>query len=280
MSRERQGSIQPEQLLDEIRAGRNLRRSIDAGPAATMASPATMARGGLLNEIQKPHELRKVSSKTSMPSATVARGGLLHELKTKRPPMHSAASAATGLASQKANNTASSGAPPSALKPPPVLKAGWLHKRASNGIWQRRFFMLTPPTLYYSSSEPRKGQKTRARDSWWPLRTPLLTADPHAPRSVTGSSPEQMVHDSTMGDVTKRELTAMPMNEVHDVHPMGNAGGEFCLLHLERRLRLRAPSLAEASAWVNAVIGAGLELNQGAQVTGGEEIDRQPRRKP
>ena len=245
-------------LLDEIRTAKGsmrLKKSLDAtadGVAAPAPPPsATMLRGGLLNEIRKGKTLKKSGGGGGTPAsgkgnATLTRGKLLHELKSKRPAVPSAGSMATGLhiiTSERSQRPASSmstgsggaasasastrdvfAAEHGAVDGHPVIKAGWLHKRGHQGIWQRRYFVLTAAALHYTNSDPRKGASIEE----------LLT--------------------------TAKEVTRMPMPEVHDIHPLGQ-GGEFCTMHLERRMRLRAPTVGEASAWVAALLGATLEAH-------------------
>lgn len=151
-----------------------------------------MIRGGLLNEIQRvgKKNLRKLSVHETTPSSTLARAGFLHELRSKRPAVPAAAESASRRGSTKpmsatsvssmslsASAAASSGSSVS-------LREGWLHKRSNNSIWQRRYFMLTPSALQYSS---------------------------HAPNSA-----------GVWNDAHVRE--SMPMIEVHDPHPTGQGG--------------------------------------------------------
>lgn len=227
----------PARLLNEIRGQevvlkKSFPEESDEPDGRERVVSETFMRGGLLNEIKKGKQLRKTdrpAKDASAPSnATMARGGLFHELRSKRPAVpandgstkHASAMYAQPIVATPPHPPSSRGASVEHERNT-VLKAGYLHKRAQNGIWQRRYFVLTPATLYYAGSEPRKGAS---------------------------------IEDS-------RDVTRMPMSEIHDVHPTGT-GSEFCLLHIERRLRLRAPALGEASQWVTALIGAVLEMHR------------------
>ena len=238
----------PAALLDQIRLGNiPLRPSFtEAEDATAVSRPAavseTMLRGGLLHEIATGKKLRHVADRVSgnkdaAPSATISRGGFLHELRMRTPLAASTSSASvvsaarSSGASQRVSSAPSSGGSTASGQAPlvfgtAVIKAGWLHKRAQNGIWQRRFFVLTTDTVFYASQEPKKGKTI-----------------------------EELLNGT-------RDLTRMPLTEVHDVHPMGH-GSEFCMLHQERRLRLRASCIAEASLWCSSLIGAALEAGRG-----------------
>ena len=94
----------------------------------------------------------------SAPGATtIARGGFLHELRSKRPEVKSTASTKALPTSTKEPAPSGKLTSLETMAQNGVLKHGWLHKRAQNSIWQRRYFVLTPAALYYASNEPRKG---------------------------------------------------------------------------------------------------------------------------
>lgn len=262
----------PPSLLDEIRArGGSLRHTSNAAaaPAAGRddAPTATMLRGGLLHEIQKGKDLKPVprTDVQARPNATLMRGNMFQELKSKRPAVP-AATTSQGMrnistvdaprlfsrrtgdrASSARTSTASQAAPSSqaasqVLSSGGVIKHGVVHKRASNGIWQRRYFILTTDALHYASREPRKG---------------------HSVEEMLASPAERGTHS----------LTHLPMAEIHDVHPLGH-GAEFCVLHNERRMRLRATSMAEAANWVSSLISAGLDHKRQAGSGGDDSIAR------
>jgi hypothetical protein len=123
------------ELLSQIHAGKPLRKSEDGAPGASGSE--TFARAGLLNEIRKPKELKPVSAGTTEGTAqqTMARAGLLHELHTKRQAVPAAAEGGGEAADLVAS----------------TVKEGWLHKRAGNGIWQKRYFVLTTEALSYNT---------------------------------------------------------------------------------------------------------------------------------
>ena len=261
----------PPSLLDEIRArGGSLRHTSNAAaaPAAgrDAAPTATMLRGGLLHEIQKGKDLKPVprTDVQARPNATLMRGNMFQELKSKRPAVPAATtsqgmristvdaprlfSRRTGDRASSARTSTASQAAPSSQAASPVLssggviKHGVVHKRASNGIWQRRYFILTTDALHYASREPRKG---------------------HSVEEMLASPAERGTHS----------LTHLPMAEIHDVHPLGH-GAEFCVLHNERRMRLRATSMAEAANWVSSLISAGLDHKRQAGSGGDDSIAR------
>ena len=236
---------------------------------------ATYIRGGLLNEIQKGKTLRPVATaqEPPAPSATLMRGNMFMELRFRRPavpaaatnssrdshaqprnshvqPRHSRVQPPPKLGSSRATSVASSASvksskrsaaaseadsPGGAIHAGPIIKAGVLHKRASNGIWQKRYFILTPTAVQYTSQEPKKGKAPED-----------LLAGSSAHGAAGASAPA---------------VTRMPMVEVHDVHPL-HSSTEFVMFHNERRLRLRAPSSDEARKWVSALITAGLDSNR------------------
>ena len=216
-----------EALLEQIKSNMIKLKHAEA-PAPTKPNESTFLRGGLLHQIQTGFTLRKVGGggeAASAPGATtIARGGFLHELRSKRPEVKSTASTKALPTSTKEPAPSGKLTSLETMAQNGVLKHGWLHKRAQNSIWQRRYFVLTPAALYYASNEPRKG----------------------------GSLDEL---------INKGETTRMPFSEIHDVYPTGQ-GGEFHMLHNERRLRLRAGGVQDASSWVAALISAELDARK------------------
>ena len=116
----------------------------------------TMKRAGFLHEIHAGKELRSVGRPSAIKGntallGTVMRGGflhdrVLHELRSKRPavePVGAVAARNSGVASKadgrhsgvSRGSTASDRR--SLVSGEAVTRAGWLHKRAINGIWQR-----------------------------------------------------------------------------------------------------------------------------------------------
>ena len=132
---ENQGSIfsgtprKSSELLSQIQEGRTLRKTEDA----TEGPSETFARAGLLNQITKGAELKTVSPPKSQGNKTMARAGLLNELQRKREATPAAAEGA-GKVSESIKKD---------------VKEGWLHKRATNGIWQKRYFVLASDALSY-----------------------------------------------------------------------------------------------------------------------------------
>ena len=139
---------------------------------------ATMLRGWLINEIHRGKQLRKVEPREPAVSSTLARAGFLHELRSKRPklPAVGESGSSSGSAACTATIVQHDGAADT------VLKHGWLHKRASNSIWQRRYFVITSSSIHYSNHA---------------LHTKQYAEQAHG-------------------------RVAMPITEIHDAHPTGH----------------------------------------------------------
>ena len=94
-----------------------------------------------------------------------------------------------------------------------VLKEGWLHKKAGNGVWQRRYFYLTRTRIAYFHKQPPAGT----------------------------------LHNLEGTTETDSLYKFVPIEQLHDVHAPGNTG-EFNIWAKQRLIRLRAATPAEAAS--------------------------------
>lgn len=186
--------------------------------------------------MRKGKELRVAApSPEEVRSQTMARGGLLHELQTKTVPSIPAAEGAGQIVDPLSR----------------VSKEGWLLKRASNGVWQKRYFILTPASLCYYSAKPKHASSP-------PRVKPLWSGDGGGKRNSEDSSRRERESKGGGGGGEGSSKSVMPVVELRDVHPTG-MGGEFSLLHVDRLVRLRAESAVEAGRWVEALVTQQLE---------------------
>ena len=202
----------PPSLLDEIRSGtRSLKKSVDDGEKNAVPS-ATMIRGGLINEIHRGKTLRKVEQPAQpAQSSSLARAGFLHELRSKRPPLP-AVGESGHMASRRGSTPATSHSHRGSATPATAADAS-----AASAASAARAVVIKEGWLH----------KRQAHSSIWQRRWFRLSA-----------ASLQYSHRAAAAGGALDDAEGMLISEIHDVHPTGH-GGEFCLFHKERRLRLR-----------------------------------------
>jgi hypothetical protein len=234
----------------------------------------------LLSQIEAGTALKKLPSSVRAKDSnteTKKRGGLLYEIRSrgKAPPV---AESPTRETSNDGDGAASARSATSS-----IVREGWMQKRAGNGLWQKRYFVLTRVALAYYNKPPTEAQKqSPIRDE--PPVTPRASAVRHArpcpqtpsPRAL--SSPQHpnrnssrhsqragTALDADKGGGEKKEekedKSVLHIAELHDAHPTG-AAGEIAISAKDRVLRLRAKDAPDAAAWVAAIMSIQLEQGQ------------------
>jgi len=241
-----------EQLLQELQEAANGTGLRPIEPPAPERS--TFVRGVLLHEIKKGKQLKEVGAMeknrlSKGRNLTLQRGGFLHELRSRRPGSEATRNtetesvdgrASTCTAADGAASVAFASSRPSDDNAP--VKASWLHKRAQNGIWQKRWFVLSKTSLsYFHKQQPSSSYA--------------------APRATAADDTS-----SEYGIGVKERSTFLPLDQLHDPHP-GN-GAEFFVYAKDRQIKLRAANALEAGSWVSAILEVKLSLGQ--ELTGAE----------
>jgi len=136
-----------------------------------------------------------------------------------------------------------------------VIKEGWLHKRATNGIWQKRYFVLTPASFSYTL-RPSAPPKNSPR--WNIVNTPPPKAMEMRSTSIEDGGASERQETASVKGAGESSKSVIPVEELRDVHSTGT-GGDFSLCHNERQMRLRADTAPEAARWVEALVTQQLE---------------------
>jgi len=214
-SPQRQASPQKHDLLEQIRTGASLRPTRTPEP-----SQQTLSRGGLLHEIQQRPKLRKVP--------VPVEASRLSKMQSSGSRSRSASNASTVLPNVAPSHV------------PGAVKVGWLKKRGENGIWQRRFFVLTPAALSYYHRLPFTGADS-------------LTSFPDGGNGDDSSEAGGTLDSRAAALLATANTKFITLNHLHDVHATGT-GGEFAFYNQSKRFRLKASNAGEASEWVQALI--------------------------